>query len=759
MRTLTRTLFAIAFGLLLFSCAASASRRQSRMILVVAGGMSVRDIAEPGLRHFAALFRGGSASLVNVRAGKPGKLTEPLLTEGMESECLTLGAGAMASGGMEVRQAGNVREAMNSSTAGDLFACRTGRRPGAAEVVHTEIARISKVNILAAYHARPGALGSALRGVGIAAGVVGNSDIPGEPHREAVAIAMDEYGIVVRGDVGSKDLSVPDPRCPYGIRANPEALLREIDRVLPQCRFVVVDFGDTLRADSYAQDCDDAQGARVRRDAARRLGAFVAEVGNRLDFSRDCMIVLSPSSRVFSEVEDERLTPVVIRGPGFRGGLLSSPSTRRPGLITLGDITSSILAFFRVQPPAGLAGRPVSSIANTQSAKLLLDLSLSASLQSQRQAAMRGASVAQSVVVVLVTAVLLLCGTGRLRRIAAWAALVPAAIPLVMLYMPLIYSGGLVGAVVWLVALTLATVGLCAVAFRSPLAALGWLCVVTVLGLVVDLVLGAPLTSSTIASYSLVEGARYYGIGNELMGTLLGAAIIGLGIWLDRCFGKGVSQDSADHRLGRFGKGVSRNNLAATAFAAALLAVVFAAIGFPRFGANAGGAAATAPAIAFVVLAVRGWRLSWRGAAAMLVFAVVVMGGLFALDAATGGGSQSHMGRVAGQAMDGGGLGILEIAKRKAALNFMLLSTSVWSRLLGLGLAASAVIYWWLRWKLGDGCLSRYQSATALGCCIGTAGAFAFNDSGVLAAATCCVFLWMLLVSVGFSSDFDSPKA
>jgi len=89
--------------------------------------------------------------------------------------------------------------------------------------------------------------------------------------------------------------------------------------------------------------------------------------------------------------------------------------------------------------------------------------------------------------------------------------------------------------------------------------------------------------------------------------------------------------------------------------------------------------------------------------------------------------------------------GLLAVIERKLALNSMLVVTSVWSRLLGLCLAGSAVLVWWGRRERGAELLNREENAAAVGCAVGTVGAFAFNDSGVVAGATCAVFLFALL--------------
>lgn len=696
-----------------------------RVVLVVAGDLSIRDVADPSAPHLYSMLRDGSAALMNVRTGRPSKFVEPMLRPGMEAGCVSIGAGTMAVGGAETRTATNASDLIGGFPAADAYSFRMGGRPGRCEVLHADVARVQRANAEASYRAIPGSLGSALREAGIRTAAIGNSDIPGEPHREAVAIAMDRNGLVDVGNVSSSDLAEPDPGSAYGVRANNPALLRELDRALRLSRFVVIDFGDTYRADRYAELCMDSQASRIRREAVHRLDALVGKIRGMLDLKRDSLIVLSPTPRLLSDLEDEKLTPVLAVGPGFGGGALTSPSTRRLGLVTMGDVAPTVLSLLGVPRPRDVVGRTILSAKCDDTADMLLRMNSDASLQSQRQAAMRGASVTQSVAVVLITLAALLGVSGLWRRAAGWLALLPGLLPIAMLCVPFVYSGGLVGAVAWLVALMLLLLGAVRLVFRTPLRAFAWVCWVIVVGLLIDIARGAPLISSSIAGYSIVEGARYYGIGNELAGTLVGATLMGVGLSLSG------------------GRTSSRYSglLAAVAFA-----VVFVFIGSSGLGANAGDALSFAPAIAIALLWRRNWRLNARNLAIVLGASLLAVAAVFAADALRGGGAQSHIGRAAGLAASGDALGILEVAQRKLALNFMLVSTSVWSRLLGLSLVGSVVLYAKGRRASKGEFLPRELSAVALACVVATVGTFLLNDSGVLSAAACSVFLWMLLV-------------
>lgn len=717
---------------------APADARAGRVVVLVAGSCSVRDFAE--------LLNRGSAGLLNVRAGRPSHELQPGSRSGFEAGCLSLGASAMATGGAEVRRAGDVDGVIDGYNVKDAYEYRTGIKCGRAMILHPEIALIRRVNEESWYRAKPGALGSALRKAGIRTAVIGCSDIPNEVHREAVTVAMDDWGRVDCGEVDGSRLLRRNPLAPFGVETNRAALLAVYDALPADCRFVVVDFGDTFRADAYCELCTDERAAAVKNAADGRLAAFAGELARRLDLRRDLLLVLSPNPRSFSEIEGERMGAIVVCGPGFSAGLLTSPSTRKVGVVTLGDVAPTALTFLGIEPGPEMVGRPMRSVPLRQvrggrdCATVLLAMNAEASAQARRQVIMRGASIAQSVLVVLVVGATLLAGSAAIRRLAAWLVLSFPAIPLAMLAMPMICSVGLVGSIAVLVGLVLAIIGCCAVVFRSPGRAFVWLCGAILVGLMVDLLRGAPLIDASIAGYNIVEGARYYGIGNELMGTMLGAAIVGVGMALapfDR-----LATPGSRWRTG--------------AVATAILAAVFVLIGAPFLGANVGGALAAAPAIAVMLLARRGWRPSWRGIAFIGLLTVAVVGALFVADAVRGGAAATHAGRTLSMVKAGQASGLFALAERKLALNSMLIATSVWSRLLGLCLAGSAVLAWWGRRERGADMLGRDENAAGMGCAVGTIGALVFNDSGVVAGATCAVFLFALLAIKVLETHFQA---
>ena len=279
---------------------------------------------------------------------------------------------------------------MNGVPASELYKCRTLDSFGDAAVLHTEIVKIRSINASASYAASPGALGSALRNAGLTTAVIGNADLPGEMHREAAAVAMDESGIVDFGAVGFTRFTEADRKAPYGMRTNGAELLRELDAVLPKARFIVIDFGDTFRADSYAQLCTEARAAAVRKYALKRLDELISRIQKRLNFDNDLLMVLSAAPPAVADLRQERLIPILIRGPGYEQGLLTSASTRTAGIATINDVAPTVLEFFGVKAPTDMVGRPIRRTRGDNVREALLRMNLSASLQSQQQSGMRG---------------------------------------------------------------------------------------------------------------------------------------------------------------------------------------------------------------------------------------------------------------------------------------------------------------------------------------------------------------------------------
>jgi hypothetical protein len=254
-----------------------------------------------------------------------------------------------------------------------------------------------------------------------------------------------------------------------------------------------------------------------------------------------------------------------------------------------------------------------------------------------------------------------------------------------------------------------------------------------------DALTGGRLASTSLLGHSAVLGARYYGIGNELMGVLVGsAAVAGAGL-------SGMTWPSA---------------------AAAAIAMIM--LGHPRIGANFGGMVSAAVTSAVIAtLAARRLPLS-AGSTRLRRGRLVTLAGVCL--AALGGSAAlilwdahspeaSHIGRAwrAFTQRDGGSGQLAAIVARKLAMNIRLLRYTAWTQVLIAFLAILGAMA-----AGAHGVFQRFRRDrrslydALMGGLAGALAAMAVNDSGVVACAT--LAMMPTLTILGYAADELSAR-
>ena len=684
----------------------------SKVVMVVLPAVSFEDLNSAGLPTIHKLIETGSVGLMNARtAGRldipEGERTNSKYTP--ESGYLTLGAGARAIAGVDARQAFDRDEIVEGAQAYEVLERRTLVDPGNSAVVHIGIAKLQYDNAELNYQVMIGQLGDALHSAGLKTAVIGNSD-DAEVHREAAAICMDGKGLVDFGSVRETDL------------------LREASLFMGRADFIVIELGETARLDRSRLDLMDRvyQRARARalRDADRLIGKLML-----LDKQASLVIISPYPSSYALEKTESSLCPVLVSGPGFGRGLLSSGSTRIPGVIANTDIAPSILNMLGVPVPASLVGRPIASVPHSSPPNELLRLSKRASVQALGLPVLRQVMTAIIVLVGIVTVLWLMIP--RRKRLWPLILLPSAAAPAFML-MSLWPTGD--HSVAWfrLIILALGIVGITGLIGRKPsnalmLVSLGFAGLATA-----DIITGSSLCRNSLMGYSIVEGARYYGIGNEFSGALIGASLVGLGLLF----------------------GALRMSIRAiqiTLVIALALSVIVG--GAPMLGADLGGALGMAAGFGIALAVSSGKRFRLRRLLMGVIAVGVVIAAVAVLDSLRGQQYESHLGRAVRLTETGGLAQMGLLIKRKLLMNALLIRVSVWSRVVAAyGISLAVILY------LGGALpkispLPRHLKITLAGVIAGTLAALAFNDSGIVSAATCLVYLWSLILLTALEAE------
>ncbi|HSV74376.1 MAG TPA: hypothetical protein VLH79_11510 [Chthonomonadales bacterium] len=643
--------------------APSASDEPRRLLVVSVPGLRADDIQHPRSQALRSLASRAAVGWMNTRTARvPGQRRDP-----PEAVYVSLASGARAKVGEWVG------------------------RPSLATMD-----RLARLNTTLNYRVPVGALGRAVLGAGGSTEAVGNEDDTA-PRRAALLLAMDPLGRVSRDATGAGPPRGSQSLAPFGIRQTYR------DFAVPRATLTVWVFGDVVRADRYARLCTPAAAASHRDAALAGLDAFLERRVLPLLQQRELAVALIAPGPAPSAPDGDRLAPVVWSAGGASRGLLTSPSTRTPGLVTVTDFLPSALHWLRLKEPPGLVGRPW--YAGGEAPDGATEAARWASLyrawldRSERQRAFGGLAGLQAALAF--AGFLLVWRGGRAGAVRA-CALAVLVLPAFHLLAPVVPMPGLWAA--WAAAIAcMVGVGLVGAMGPTPLVrAVGVGCAGLVAAVApVDLATGGDLVRGAWMGYSVMEGARYYGIGNELGGALLGCGLVAI--------------SAAAPLAAQVGR---------AALASWALVTVFL-VGSPGAGANVGafaGAAAGLGACAVVLL-----RASGRGRAGLVVVAsaAALTVAIGAIDVLAGPHAQSHLARALLQGPE-----LPMLVARKVQLNLFLILHSVWA----LGLVAGLLWYAACRARI-EGPLSMSDRLRRAGLLAGGGAMLALNDSGVVAAA------------------------
>lgn len=747
-----RTVIAAAIAVLaalLFVGSASAATRPRRVVVVLAPYMTWDDVLSGAMPQTRALAEDGVVGAMNVRSGTVGA-GAPTLARG----ALMFSAGASTLSDIKALEGYDSAEVVGSTPAAGLYRLLFARSPGDARVLYLGSPRQAIANSRTSSNALIGALGQAMRDGGLLTAAVGNSD-PGldilelEHSRPAAIAAADVNGLIDLGQV-SASLLASDAASPYGVRTDQPALESAYAGAASAgARFIVVDPGDLARAYALSSSTTSEAAAATKVGALRSTDNVVGMVARTMTRD-DLLVVLAPA---VPEVKDQPpgFAPVILSGAldpaaPARAGLVNAPSTRRVGVCTIMDVTATLVDAAGVGSAPEMIGSP---IRGTGDASLAERVTLLGRLNSTALS-VEGIRTSTLNIYITLTIIMLLVAAafvgerGRmlpqrargLTRALLMLSLAFAPAGLLMFTIvrwpssPVVAAVTLVGTAVLIWAITLyATRGR-----RLGVAMLSMTALTTAV-LVVDQWLGAPLSYAGIFGYSPLFGARYYGIGNEMAGALLGSSMVSGALVLDLFRDRPWA--SMARRVGW----------------PVLGAVIVVTTAAPFLGANIGAVAWMTVGFLVSGLVLAGKRvLTWRNAAIAVALVLMLLVAATAIDV-LGGAGGTHLGRAASGTGQNGADVLLSIVSRKAETNMRIFGRTNWTWLL----LAVLVVLGYMRWRpKGEFAvtLARYPAlaaAMAGSLAAGLVGYFT-EDSGIIIPALALLPIGVAVLDVMLAS-------
>ncbi|RNB55721.1 hypothetical protein EDM57_14605 [Brevibacillus gelatini] len=703
---------------------ALAANEQRQVVILFAEGLSFSDLEK--LKRLPPVDKWiGEAAAGALSIRTPGPRTAA-------NGYLLMGSGTQALYTERSGTAYHPQEALSpKETAGERMQELGGYQAqdlARSAIVFPGIFRLHEDNRDKPYSSRLGLLGTTLAAHKIRVASYGNGDVAEVRQRHAVLFAMDQEGRVPAGDVSGKN-TLPAQGYPYGVKTNYDYLREQIqaDRT---SGLIAVQLSDLSRLYQLGPDMEPGQFARqyqrVLHDLAQFLDGLLSVRGQN-----QLVMLVSPAVNPTAAKEKALLLPL-LSWSGEGKGLLTSATTRQSGLVSGLDVLPTVLSWLDLPVPKGLAGHVMHSVEGGTLPLLLHQVENIHHTYATRSSVLYTYVMLQ--IVTLAFAALLWlwgrrkegAGLSRLRRGVRLALLALLWFPCLLLAESLldwrVHGSVVLGAII-----------------MAGLAAAFWqenhsfaritltTSAVTVAALLLDGWSGATLMRQSFLGYDPVIGARFYGLGNEYEGVLIGGTIMLI-----------ASLYQLYREKSRTLPGTS---LLVPAVSVAICAVVLYYMVAPDLGTDAGGFLAGLVGFFVAFSRLHGWRIGKKG---LLLLAGGLMLGVIGLMAVSLVSEKppTHVGRVAQQMVAGEWADVWQMVERKLAMNLRLIRVSIWSKVFAVSLIVLGLLALkndrFLRHLAQD---TPYLVNGFAGVIAGALAGLALNDSGIVTAATCISFL------------------
>ncbi|WP_139491907.1 hypothetical protein [Brevibacillus dissolubilis] len=758
-----------------YTQATSSLSKNRQAVVIFVEGLSFADLERfSAYPHVDNLFKKGTIGAMTIRTA--GARTP-------ENAYLLMGSGGQA---LYTRQSGTVYEADEVLETGETALERMRQLGGASFAAHVPtptgtavgtseihlstntypdradtnpallfpgIYRLQAENLDQPFTARIGLLGSVLEQHGMQVRFYGNSDGMGVKERNGALFAVNANGTIAEGAVSSGKLTVHDPDYPHGLRTNYTFLLDQLQQN-QKPGLTVIQLSDLLRLYRMQNQMHPDQFAKQYDRILRDLDQFL---GNLLSTrtSQQMVMLLSPDVNPVAQKQKSLLTPAVIWSGG--AGLaaeaslreLASATTRQPGIVSGLDVLPTILSWCGVPVPEGIVGHAmeVGKVSTIES--FLAKIKRIDYIYGNRSIIMYSYVMLQIAVLIVAAFFWVWKKAGRypvayrLRRGVRLALLAMLFFPALFLIEPLLLWT--VPPAVVFVVMMLFALGGALIVERWPLPQLLFtVAAFTVVSILIDGFTGATAMRRSYMGYDPVIGARFYGLGNEYEGVLIGASILLVASfyeWWSRKNGRNQKQVSSLHFW-----------LSITAFVIVLFYMCA-----PTLGTNAGGFLAGAVGFGIALFRLQGWRVGTKGFLLLAGGVCAGIGVLIVMNLSST-GPLTHVGRVANDIVTGNWAEVIHIVERKLEMNVRLIRVSSWSKVFVLSLVIISLLS--LRPDRYLRHLARQYPFLVKGFSGVIAGSLAgliLNDSGIVSAATSIVFFVVPALYAALS-DVDEEK-
>ena len=586
------------------------------------------------------------------------------------------------------------------------------------------------------YGATLGMLGTTLNKNNLKVALLGNSDIKKNDDlkkiRNLALVCMDENGRVQSGNVDN--INKKDDTMPFGISTDYDKLKSETKKYYENNDAIFVELGDTYRLDEYKNNLNENTYKSMKKKIYQNINDYLKEVFEMAG-KNDTIYIVSEFESNLDYKTKRRLSPVIkFEKDGY--GLLESSTTRNSGIVSNIDIGVDIINKFGLKNEL-MIGKVFKNVQDENGIKKVLkDYERIVSINTIRASVVNSyVGIVSASWVIAMIAILFKNkipkkekGLGRDQIFKVLKELIKLGLimPLAFLTAPVFQFKTPAGLVSGVLIVTIIYYLIGYFLFRKDdIKQMGFYAFLTIGLIIIDCVIGTPLMKSGIMSYDAINGARYYGVGNEYEGVTIASAVFALAVLLNY-------------------KKISKW------LAVVLSLVILITSAMPSMGANVGGAISECVAYLLFILLIFDVKLDLKKIIMIGVATVLIVVAFAGLDFLMG--TESHLAVFTNQIIQEGPAAIFNTFGRKIQMNLKLAKSSVWVNILIVSIIIIGALIFkpsgYFK-KIHDKYPMIFKGfmASFVGCIV----TLLVNDSGIVAASTAAIYILIPIIIIGIN--------
>ena len=579
------------------------------------------------------------------------------------------------------------------------------------KIVNRSFSRLINLNENNKYTPYLGAIGDNLHSKGLKTAIYGNSNLEDMQLNTSALIPMDSRGLIDYGNIDNITIETED--YPFLIKTDYSKMLKEVENSLGD--LIVVDTGDIERIYRYKDYVSNEEFKMIRKEILLDIDRFIENLIKGLSKENSFVIITSPNSGDMTIDSNSKLSPIILWGNGVENGTLTSQTTKKDNIVSNIDIGPTIMDFFGASTD-NMSGNKINSIRkNIKLIDLMKENNQINTVSKVRYNTLYYyglfSMISLGIVIILIVVKVKLSEVAK-KYIKVLFGMV-IILPTVFNFLSILRLESVYSFTLFLLLFILVSIFILWLTKKSSNQIM-YISGVSIFIIISDLIFKGNIIKYSVLSYDPTIGARYYGIGNEMVGFFLGSITI-FSINILRKYKRKI-------------------------IPLILLILGTILVGHPRYGANVGGTMAFIMALVFYIMEIFNKELNIKRlliSLLLIVFLVFVMGYIdIKINSNT-----THLGNTLLLVRKNGLYYLRNVIFRKILMNIKLVGNSFWTYLLLINMIFHSVIF--SNRKDNTDWMARVAGIA------GAIGGFLLNDSGLILTAIC-----MNLISTELYLDY-----